>query len=30
LEGILSDEPDSAGLFYVAPVDLDERDVSAN
>jgi hypothetical protein len=30
LEGILSDEPDWAGLFYVAPVELDERDVSAN
>jgi hypothetical protein len=30
LEEILSDEPDWAGLFYVAPVELDERDVSTN
>ena len=27
LEDILSDEPDWAGLFYVAPVELDEQDV---
>jgi hypothetical protein len=30
LEDILSDEPDWAGLFYVAPIELDERDVSPN
>ena len=30
LEDILSDEPDWAGLFYVEPVELDERDVLAN
>jgi hypothetical protein len=30
LDGLLRDEPDWAGMFYVAPVELDERDVSAN
>jgi hypothetical protein len=27
---MLLDEPDWAGLFYVQPVELDERDMSAN
>jgi len=30
LEEILSDEPDWTGLFYVAPVEPDERNVSPN
>jgi hypothetical protein len=30
LREILWDEPDWAGLFHVEPVELDERDVSAN
>lgn len=30
LEEILRDEPDWTGLFYVEPVELDERDISAN
>jgi hypothetical protein len=30
LERIIRDEPDWAGLFRVDPVELDERDVSAN
>jgi hypothetical protein len=30
LEVMLLDEPDWAGLFYVQPVELDERDMSAN
>jgi hypothetical protein len=30
LEDVLGDEPDWRGLLYVAPIELDERDVSAN
>jgi hypothetical protein len=30
LQDILSDEPDWAGLFYVEPVEFDERNLSAN
>ena len=30
LEGMLLDEPDWAGRFYVEPVDLGEQRVSAN
>ena len=30
LEDALGDEPDWSGLLYVAPIELDERDVSAN
>ena len=30
LEDCTSDEPDWIGLLYVAPIELDERDVSAN
>jgi hypothetical protein len=30
LEEILRDEPEWAGLLYVAPIELDERDVSSN
>jgi hypothetical protein len=30
LEDVLGDEPDWAGLLYVAAIELDERDVSAN
>jgi hypothetical protein len=30
LDDILSDEPEWAGSLYVEPVELDERDVSAN
>ena len=30
LEEILKDEPDWAGLLYVAPIELDSRQVSAN
>jgi hypothetical protein len=30
LEGCVQDEPDWEGLFYVVPIELDERDVSAN
>jgi hypothetical protein len=30
LEDALGDEPDWSGLMYVAPIELDERDVSAN
>ena len=30
LEDILSDEPDWAGRLYGEPVELDERDMSAN
>jgi hypothetical protein len=30
LAEILEDEPDSAGSLFVAPIELDERDVSAN
>jgi hypothetical protein len=30
LEEIIRDEPDWAGLIYVAPIELDERNVSAN
>jgi hypothetical protein len=30
LQDILSDEPDWVGLFYVEPVELDDRDLSAN
>jgi len=29
-EGILSDEPGCTGMFYVEPVELDERRVSSN
>lgn len=29
-EDALGDEPDWSGLLYVAPIELDERDVSAN
>jgi hypothetical protein len=30
LEDVLGDEPDWSGLLYVAPIELDERNVSAN
>jgi len=30
LEDAIRDEPEWAGLLYVKPVDLDEREVSAN
>ena len=30
LENALSDEPDWAGTLFVAPIELDERDISAN
>jgi hypothetical protein len=30
LEGCVRDEPDWEGLLYVVPIELDERDVSAN
>ena len=30
LEDAIRDEPEWAGLLYVKPVELDERDVSAN
>jgi hypothetical protein len=30
LEDVLGDEPDWASLIYVAPIELDERNVSAN
>jgi len=30
LEAILEDEPDRATLLYVAPIELDERDISLN
>ena len=30
LEDCTSDEPDGIGLLCVAPIELDERDVSAN
>jgi hypothetical protein len=30
LEEILRDEPDWVGLLYVAPIELDDRDVSSN
>jgi hypothetical protein len=30
LEDILGDEPDWAGMFYVEPVELEERNVSPN
>jgi hypothetical protein len=30
LEEILQDEPDRATLLYVAPIELDERDISLN
>jgi hypothetical protein len=30
LQDILSDEPEWAGMFYIKPVELDERAVSAN
>jgi hypothetical protein len=30
IEEVLGDEPDWAGLLFVAPIELDERDVSAN
>jgi len=30
LEEVLGDEPDWAGLLYVAPIELDEREMSAN
>jgi hypothetical protein len=30
LEEVLRDEPDWAGLLYVTPIELDERDVSLN
>ena len=30
LEEILNDEPRSAGSLFVAPIELDERNVSAN
>jgi hypothetical protein len=30
VQDILSDEPDSAGLSYFEPVELDEQDVSPN
>lgn len=30
LEDVLRDEPDWVGLFYVEPVELDDRDLSAN
>jgi hypothetical protein len=30
LKEILADEPDWAGLFYVVPIELDERNVSNN
>ena len=30
LQDILGDEPDWTGLFCVVPIELDERDMSAN
>jgi hypothetical protein len=30
LNNCIRDEPDWAGLLYVAPIELDERDISAN
>jgi hypothetical protein len=30
LEDAVGDEPDWADLLYVAPIELDERDISAN
>jgi hypothetical protein len=30
LEGCVRDEPDWEGLFHVVPIELDERNVSAN
>ena len=30
LEGLLRDEPDWAGVFYIAPIELAEHDVSPN
>jgi len=30
LEDVLGDEPDWSGLLYVAPIELDEREISAN
>jgi hypothetical protein len=30
LQGCLRDEPDWTGLLYVLPIELDEREVSAN
>jgi hypothetical protein len=30
LEDCLRDEPDRAGLLFIAPIALDERDVSTN
>jgi hypothetical protein len=30
LDEILRDEPDWAGLLFIAPIELDKRDVSPN
>jgi hypothetical protein len=30
LEEILNDEPDWAGVLFVAPIELDERELSLN
>jgi hypothetical protein len=30
LEDVMRDEPSWIGNFFVAPIELDERDVSAN